>query len=87
MEVLLHNLFLVTGEMNTQSGVSKEFLFFPFNIALAFERFIFKSDYFSKSFRACITFSTDEILASVAIMSYAYSKEVISFSPIFIPSI
>ena len=68
-------------------GVSKEFLFFPIHIALVFERFIFRPEHFSKLSSVCITFSTDEILASVAVMSSAYNKDLVSSSPIFMPSI
>ena len=68
-------------------GVSKEFLFFPIHIALVLERLIFKPEHFSKSFRIYITFSTDEIFARVAVMSFAYNKDLVSSSPIFMPSI
>ena len=63
-------------------GVSKEFLFFTIHIALVFEKFIFKLEHFSKLSRVCITFSTDEILASVAVMLSAYNKDLVSSSPI-----
>ena len=87
VDVLFCNLFLVTGEMEVLApvhhsrprDVTKEFLLVPIHIALVFERFIFKPEHFSKLVRVCITLLTDEIFASVAVMSSAFKRVLVSF--------
>ena len=75
---------VITPEHHSRlRGVSKEFLLFPIHIAFVFERL--KPEYFSKSLRVCITFSTDEILASVAVMSSACNKRFSFIFPDFYP--